>query len=555
MDTARTLASALIAVGLAEDQGYGHLHLDPALPSYLLNQLDTAKAERLHTRWAEGMQQLTAFLYQQQFKDVTIAAHLTQHELPNLLALLTWLQAHAVAEEVTEVAGQVEELVVPLGRPQVLAQVVKVREQAAQSLADWSNTRFNAEKRRVDRLLDSGDLRAARHAAYELLQRSLNAGEGAYPAAAYNIAMAHSLLGQVLRDSGAAVEGLEPLAEAQRRFQILADAGNSSAAVMASVSITEQGDCLCNLGRLEEAADAYNQAIARAERGDAKRSVAVNKGQLATVRRRQRRYAEALQIYSEARELFASLGEPGSIAVLWHQIGIVHKEQEHFDAAERAYRKSLAIGVQQHDRAGEASSLGELGNLYGAMGRWEEAGTFFRQAADIYISLQNLSGENSARNNLANTLIQLHRYDEARVEVQRAIECKQPFGHAAEPWKTWSILHDLEVAVGNAQAATVARQQAIDAYLAYRRDGGEPQGAGGELCEIVTDAIQQEETTQAEQELVKHEEADDPPSFTALMAKLHTILNGDRNPALADDPALNYADAAEVRLLLERVKN
>jgi hypothetical protein len=32
-----------------------------------------------------------------------------------------------------------------------------------------------------------------------------------------------------------------------------------------------------------------------------------------------------------------------------------------------------------------------------------------------------------------------------------------------------------------------------------------------------------------------------------------TILNGSRDPALADDPALHYGDAAEVLFLLERL--
>ena len=33
------------------------------------------------------------------------------------------------------------------------------------------------------------------------------------------------------------------------------------------------------------------------------------------------------------------------------------------------------------------------------------------------------------------------------------------------------------------------------------------------------------------------------------------ILAGERSPALADDPALNYADAVELRLLLEALAN
>ena len=67
----------------------------------------------------------------------------------------------------------------------------------------------------------------------------------------------------------------------------------------------------------------------------------------------------------------------------------------------------------------------------------------------------------------------LRRLDEARQEIRRAIECKAQFGHAAEPWKTWDILADIETDAGNATAAAEAKGKAIACYLAYRRDGGE----------------------------------------------------------------------------------
>ena len=251
---------------------------------------------------------------------------------------------------------------------------------------------------------------------------------------------------------------------------------------MASVAIAEYGDCLTDLGRLDEAAAAYEDAIQRAENLDDKRQIAVNKGQLGTVRILQQRYDEALAAHVEARETFETLGEPGSVAVAWHQIGMVHRHAGQFEQAERAYRQSLAIEVQQKDRAGEAGSLHELGNLYDRMGRLEEAVTFYRQAANIDVTLRNLIGEGRARNNLADTLIKLHRYDEARQELHRAIECDRPFGHAAEPWTTWTLLHDLEQATGNTHAAADAWQQAVQSYLAYRRDGGESQEPSARLC-------------------------------------------------------------------------
>ena len=104
---------------------------------------------------------------------------------------------------------------------------------------------------------------------------------------------------------------------------------------------------------------------------------------------------------------------------------------------------------------------------------------------------------------MADTLIKLQRYDEARRELLRAIECKKPYGHAAEPWKTWAILYNLEQATGNTQAAAQARQQAIESYLAYRRAGGQSMTPGAQFCAMAAQAIEQGETTELEQELAQ----------------------------------------------------
>jgi len=353
----------------------------------------------------------------------------------------------------------------------------------------------------------------------------------------------------VLLTIGAAEAALPPVSEAQQRFQ----ADNASAEIMASVAIAEAGQCLIYLGRYDEAAAAYEENIQRAEKLGDRRQTAVGRGNLGTLRLYQKRYGEALESHREALRIFDSLGEPGHVAIAWHQIGVVHKNAGQFEQAEQACRQSLAIEVQQQNRAGEASSLGELGNLYDQTGRLEEAATFYRQAADIAAQLQDKGKEGLRRSNLAGTLINLQRYDEARRELHLAIECIKPFGHAAEPWNTWAILHNLELATGNEEAAEAARGQAIASYLAYRRAGGESQSNAAQLFAIVSQAIQQGATTEAEQNLDELSRGDIPAWAKTLVAGLRAILRGDRDPALAADPNLDYDDAAELQLLLEKL--
>jgi tetratricopeptide (TPR) repeat protein len=294
--------------------------------------------------------------------------------------------------------------------------------------------------------------------------------------------------------------------------------------------------------------------IKLAEKYGDQRLIAVNRGQLGGVQLLQQHYAEALESYAQARNMFENLGEPGSVAVTWHQIGRVHAAVGQYEQAERAYQQSLAIRVQQKDVLGEAGSLHQLGSLYSQMGRLEEAVKCYQQATDINVKLQNINGEGSTRNNLAIALMQLQRYDEARRELLRAIECKKPYGHAAELWKSWAAFDALEQLMGNKEAALRARQQAIQSYRQYRLDGGQGQAQVAMLCTQVARAIQSNEIAEAQQVINQAQTMNDDPGIKNVAAKLLSILKGDRNPELATDPDLDYFEAVELQLLLETLR-
>ena len=61
---------------------------------------------------------------------------------------------------------------------------------------------------------------------------------------------------------GAAENALQSINEAHKRFQLLSDKEDSDAAgKMASASLAKKGECLLELGRLEESAAAYEESI------------------------------------------------------------------------------------------------------------------------------------------------------------------------------------------------------------------------------------------------------------------------------------------------------
>jgi len=540
------IAQALVYVGLAEIMPYHHLRLHPALAPYLYRQL--ADPAPLQAKWAKEMWQLTDFLYQQHFQDAQLSATLTQLELPNLMYLLTYLTNHAVPEMVVQFATCLEQLLEYLGRLTLLQQVVAVRANIAATLSGWSHPRFEAKRMEIARLLQQGNLQAALTASQQLLEMALQAGETAYPNAGYNIAIAFDLLATVLFKGGMAQPALKLFQQAHDRFAALAAQSNQSAARMAAATLAEQGDCFMDLGQLDEAAQAYQTAIELSQQHGATRNVAVEQGQLGTVRYLQRDYQAALTAYQQARELFSGLNEATSVATAWHQTGMVYQEMKQYESAESAYQHALTIKVQLGDVVGEASTLGQLGDLYDSMGRLEEAVAFYQQAAKICSKTQNLHKEGLVRSNLANKLIKLRRYGEARGELQRAIECEQPFGHVAKPWTTWHILYQLEQAEGQVAAAHAARAQAIATFLAYRRDGGENHKIIGQVCARVKQAIQAGQTAGLVEQLREFEH---DAAWGPLVGVLLQVVAGSRDLALAEEPSLSYMMAVEVRLLVE----
>lgn len=551
LETAKNIALQLIEVGLAEHMGYGHLRLDPALPSYLLREMSEAEQEEARTRWAEAMEQLTYFLLEQRNKDAELAAQLTLLELPNIMAMLAWAQDKVTAEKAGVFAGGVEKLLTHLGRPQALAEATRVREQAAREAGEWSHARFILEDANIERTLEQGDLPSAYEATQQLLKRSLAMGEDAYPGAKFDLAVAYFMLGRVLKKIRASEAALSQLAEAWRRFQAL---DNEDEEMVAAV-LTESSDCLIELGRWDEAAEGYIEAIKRFEKLNSQRWIAVNKGQLGNARLKQGRYDEALKSFAEARSIFERLGEPGSVAIAWSKTGEVYRNANQFERAEQAFRQSLAINVQQKNRAAEADTLAELGILYRERGRLEESGKCFQQAIDIKVKLQDQSREGLLRRLLADTLIRLQRFDEARRELHRAIKCNELYGLSSQIWRDWGLLYDLEQACDNPQAAAQARQQAIKDYLAYRRAGGQSLFTVTQLCAYAARSIPQGDTTELEKELAEWSESDSPPSFKLMISKLRAIVQGSRESALADDPELEFHDAVELQLLLEALNS
>jgi tetratricopeptide (TPR) repeat protein len=560
-DTADQFVHSLIDVGLAEDMSYGHLQLDPALPPYLLSELSATEAEAARTCWANGMQKLMKFLYQQHFQNTELSTALTLLELPNLIACLRWAAEHTTTTTVVNLSVNMEMLLTSLSHPLALAQARQIRKQASKKLDEWSHTHFIHEIANIDHLLEQECLQEALTTAYKLCERMQSMEGTSEPLIDYDIAKSHLQLGIALNRTGKIDAALQSFHEAQRRFHMLVNTMKDTySAQSLAIAISNGASCQMHLGLWDAAEKAYRVVIALFTMLDDLRNLTVSKHKLGIVLFKQQRFIEALKVQDEAQVNFEKLNEPDSVAKVLHEKGIVYTHTKQFEKAERAHHQALAIRVQRKLVVDEAASLIALGNLYSKQDqkdRLEEAAKFYRQAAQIFSQLKNQCQESITRNNLAATLIKLTCYTDARHEVYKAIKCSEPCGDSAEPWKTWYILYQLERNIGDHAQAIKAWQQAKKCYLTYCQKGGERRGPEINLCINVLQALQHNDMDKINnmKRLLAAPWLDNSDSTErkTFLNKLQNILNGSRNLGIVDDPDLDYMDAVELQLLLERL--
>jgi tetratricopeptide (TPR) repeat protein len=467
------LVNELVEINLSKPMPYGFLHFHPSLCPFLLSELDENALGISRGRWSECLRQLSEFLYKQQSEDSNLADELTLMELPNLIKSLEYVQEQEVPEVTLDRATLLEQLIAHLDKPDILAKVKEVQKEEKKRSSEWDPSRFETLRVQVEKYLEIGNLPQALSVAQVLLDKCLKAGDQSYEGADHDTAEAYILLGRVLRIGGASENALQSINEAHKRFEQIAEHKKSDAAgIMASATLAKKGECLLDLGRLDESAAAFVECIRIAEKFKSKKHVAIGKGQLGTVRSSQERYEDAIKAHDEAREIFENLGDLNMVAVAYQQMGAVHEEIGQFEEAEQAFLKSLAISEQQKNLLDQAKNLGRLGSYYAKIGRTDEAVTFLQRSAEKYVEINNMADEGRVRGNLSITLITLKRYEEARQEIRRAIECFKPYGHNVEPWRAWDKLREIELADSNQEAAAQAREQAIQLYLAFRRDGG-----------------------------------------------------------------------------------
>ncbi|MFE9764365.1 BTAD domain-containing putative transcriptional regulator [Streptomyces sp. NPDC005808] len=220
----------------------------------------------------------------------------------------------------------------------------------------------------------------------------------------------------------------------------------SHAAAMAAVH--RGGDAegeawlLAGLGQLryeqdefEESYTYFGKALRLFEaRGDVPEGVALALVGMATARREQAGYAEALELLDTALERFGESAGRGSRARVLYGMGCVHREQGRGVRAREVFAQAMDLYRAEGDRHGEALTLRALALCHRADDALADAERLLHQALRIFSGLQDTFGVMYTEQSLAKTELRLGRLDEARARLGRCLtvvrERQDRFGEA-----------------------------------------------------------------------------------------------------------------------------
>ncbi len=153
-------------------------------------------------------------------------------------------------------------------------------------------------------------------------------------------------------------------------------------------------------------------------------------------------YADAGNWAAAEREWTLALGPGQASAVTLNDLGLVRKHQKRYDEAEDLFQQALKLRPKYMD------PHKNLAEMYEEIGRINDADNEFRRA----VSLAPL--DTNTRNTYGEFLRKHGRASEAREQFARSVE-------ADANWPAYDSLGDLDVAAGNSQKAREEYQAAV----------------------------------------------------------------------------------------------
>jgi len=238
-----------------------------------------------------------------------------------------------------------------------------------------------------------------------------------------------------------------------------------------------EGTALVNLGRLEEAQKACEEARGVfAAVGDV-RGAARSENIVAVARAHAGDMAGAKAMFEAALRSFRQIGDQRGIALQLGNVAGALDELGRPAEAVSLYEEATRISREVGDRSGLARTLNSLGisrldagDLAGALRYYEEALGAFRELGEK----RNVA---AALNNVGEVLEKQGRADAARLRYEESLAISRPTGDKGLAAET--LTHLASVAEGSRDLKTA--QERLEEALALYREAGEKQGEADAL--------------------------------------------------------------------------
>ena len=188
------------------------------------------------------------------------------------------------------------------------------------------------------------------------------------------------------------------------------------------------GKQLARAGKLQEARDAYNQALDLFHKNGQLFPEAETLSELGVIYRRLGQIQTSLEFQFKALELYNRLGKTREKAIALRRIGVAYRNLGELKKSLETQHQALALMEELGDPEGIADSQMNLSVIYVNLGRLRDALKVQQEALEIYKTLQRTDKMAFALGNLGLTQLFLGNLTESIENQRRSLEIKQQQG-------------------------------------------------------------------------------------------------------------------------------
>jgi len=225
------------------------------------------------------------------------------------------------------------------------------------------------------------------------------------------------------------------------------------------------------LDKPAEAQRYYQESLEIKRRIGQKRGIAVTLGRTAQVQEQLGNLDAALASYKEALQIQREIGDKKGTGLTLIDLGDFYSNRGNYDQALQDFKESLQIQRDVGNQDAEGLCLNNIGNVYLFKTQYDDAQTYFERALQIREKTKNPDDIADTLHNLAETATNKGQYDQALKHFLRALDLRREAGDkrgAAKESYSMGTLFEYE---GQYGAAVNAKEEALKAFQELKDSG------------------------------------------------------------------------------------